>query len=102
MTSNAIWPYKCSWHLSKFVNDTLQEYLNICYVCYLDDLLIYLDNLKDYRRQVRNVFRKLQKTRLFVKPERFELKTTKTIFLEFVITPDNLSMDPEKVSAFKD
>ena len=43
----------------RFVNDTLQEFLNVFCVCYLYDILIYSDNLKDYYKQVRQVLNKL-------------------------------------------
>ena len=33
-----------------FVNDTLRECLDVFCVCYLDDILIYFDNLQDHRK----------------------------------------------------
>ena len=94
-----------------FVNDTLREYLDIFCVCYLDDILIYTtpdpystpkETLKKHRKQVRLVLRKLQEAGLFVKPEKCEFETRKTTFLCFVISPEGIEMDPEKVSAVKD
>ena len=58
--------------------------------------------MKKDRKQVRLILRKLQEAGLFVKPEKCEFDTTKTTFLGFVISPDGISMDPEKVSAVKD
>ena len=94
----------------RFVNDTLREYLNIFCVCYLDDILIYTnfrglspeETMKKYRKQVRLVLRKLQEAGLFVKPEKYEFETRKPTFLGFVISPEGIEMDPEKVSAVKD
>ena len=78
---------------------TLTEYLNIFCVCYLDDILIYSDNLTDHKKQVKSVLRKLSNVSLFIKPEKWVFKTTKTIFLCFVISQDGVSMDPDKVWA---
>ena len=88
----------------RFVNDTLREYLDVFCVCYLDDILIYTKDgsLSEHRKQVRLILRKLTEAGLFVKPEKCEFETTKTTFLGFVISPDGISMDPEKVSAVKD
>ena len=51
-----------------FVNDTFTEFLDVFYVCYLDDILIYSDNLQDHRTQVKAVLEKLHEAGLFVKP----------------------------------
>lgn len=85
-----------------FVNDTLREHLDVFCVCYLDDILIYSDNLADHRKQVRLILKKLSDAGLFVKPEKCEFETTKTTFLGFVISQKGISMDPEKVSAVRD
>ena len=70
----------------RFVNDTLREFLDVFCVCYLDDILIYSDNLQDHRKQVKAVFEKLHVAGLFVKPEKCEFEATKTTFLGFVIS----------------
>lgn len=69
-----------------FVNNTLQEFLDVFCVCYLNDILIYLDNLQDYRKLGKTVLKKLHVARLFVKPEKSEFKANKITFLGFVIT----------------
>ena len=86
------------------VNNTLREYLDVFCVCYLDDILIYTKDgsLSEHRKQVRLILRKLTEAGLFVKPEKCEFETTKTTFLGFVISPDGIFMDTEKVSAVKD
>ena len=95
----------------RFVNDTLREYLDIFFVCYLDDILIYTtsdpdstpeETLRKHRKQVRLVLRKLQEAGLFVKPEKCEFEIRKTTFLGFMVSTEGIEMDPEKVSAVKD
>ena len=83
----------------RFVNHTLREFLDVFCVCYLDDILIYSDNLQDHRKQVKAVLEKLHVAGLFVKPEKCEFEANKTPFLGFVISQQCIEMDPEKVSA---
>ena len=83
----------------RFVNDTLREFLDVFCVCYLDDILIYSDNLEDHRKQVKAVLAKLHEAGLFVKPEKCEFEANKTTFLGFVISQLGMEMDSEKVSA---
>ena len=83
----------------RFVNDTLRGFLDVFCVCYLDDILIYSDNLRDHRKQVKDVLEKLHAAGLFVKPEKCEFESNKTTFLGFVISQQGIEMDPEKVSA---
>ena len=83
----------------RFVNDTLQEFLDVFYVCYLDDILIYSESLKEHYQQVRQVLTKLYDVGLYVKPEKCEFSSNKTTFLGFVISQNGIEMDPEKVSA---
>ena len=83
----------------RFVNDTLREFLDVFCVCYLDDILIYLDNLQDHRKQVKGVLDKLHVAGVFVKPEKCEFETNKTTFVGFVISQQGIEMDPKIVSA---
>ena len=83
----------------RYVNDTLREFLDIFCVCYLDDILIYSETLEEHHRQVWQVLEKLYDARLYVKPEKCEFNVTTTTFLGFVISPEGILMDPEKVEA---
>ena len=38
-----------------YINDTFQDFLDEFLVVYLDDMLIYSDNLKEHRKHVRKV-----------------------------------------------
>ena len=85
----------------RYVNDTLREFLDIFYVCYLDDILIYSKNLEDHNQQVQKVLEKLCDAGLYIKPEKCEFNVTITTFLGFVISPDGILMDPKKVQAIR-
>jgi hypothetical protein len=44
-----------------FINDVLQPYLDVFITAYLDDILIYSDNLNDHRNHVLKVLEALSK-----------------------------------------
>jgi Reverse transcriptase (RNA-dependent DNA polymerase) len=41
------------------VNNTLKEYLDIFYIMYLDDILIYLETLEQHIKYIRKVLKAL-------------------------------------------
>ena len=53
-----------------FINDTLREFLNIFWTAYLDDILIYSDNLEENKQRVRKVLEKLKDAKIFLRPEK--------------------------------
>ena len=61
----------------RFMNDTLREYLDLFYIVYIDDILIYSNNTREYREQVRKVLAKLKEAGLYVKPEKCEFSVEK-------------------------
>ena len=83
----------------QFVNSILMDLLNVCIVIYLDDILIYSQDLKSHQEHIRKVLRHLQKHNLFAKSEKCEFHTTSTEYLGFCLSPDRLSMSAEKVKA---
>lgn len=83
----------------QFVNDTLRQYLDRFCVVFLDDILIYSQNIEDHRQHVRLILEALLKAGLYVKGEKCEFFTDTTTFLGFVVGTSGISMDPKKVSA---
>ena len=39
----------------QFVNSVFTDMLNVCVVVYLDDILIYLDNMEDHAKHIQEV-----------------------------------------------
>ena len=48
-----------------YIHLTLREYLNISYIVYLDNILIYSNDTKIHKKHVRLIFEKLRKFKLF-------------------------------------
>jgi len=85
-----------------FANDVLRDYLDDFVVLYIDDILIYSDNLEEHTAHVRKVLSKLQDAGLCLKLEKCSFDKDKVEFLGFVIGTDGISMDPAKVAAIRD
>lgn len=84
-----------------FVNDTLREFLDSFVVVYIDDILIFSSTPEEHTHHVRRVLQKLKDARLSLKLKKCVFDVTSVQFLGFVISPDHISMDPEKIEVVK-
>jgi hypothetical protein len=82
-----------------YMNDTFRDFLDKFLVVYLDDLLIYSDNLKEHKEHVRKVLERLQEAGLFLKPSKCEFHVQEVEFLGFIIGIEGVKMDPAKVES---
>jgi len=69
----------------RLINNMLREYLDDFVITYLDNILIYLDDLKTHHKHMHKVLAKLNERAMYVKKlkSRFEIK--KIQFLEYII-----------------
>jgi len=82
-----------------FVNEVLREFLNVFLFVYLDDILIFSPDSESHVNYVRQVLQKLLENQLYVKAEKCEFLAEKVSFLGYIISPNQIQMDPTKVSA---
>ena len=88
-----------SWQY--FINDVLWEYLNKFCTAYLDDILIYSSNLKEYKEHVRLVLAKLCEFGIQVDVDKCEFHVTKTKYLGLIVSTEGIKMDSAKVAAIR-
>ncbi|KAK7940550.1 hypothetical protein WMY93_003876 [Mugilogobius chulae] len=81
------------------VNDVLRDMLNKFIFVYLDDILIFSQDIHEHVQHVRLVLKRLLENKLFVKAEKCEFHKPKVSFLGFVIEKGRLSADPAKIQA---
>ena len=79
------------------MNDVLRECLDEYAVAFVDDILIYSENVEDHQRQVREVLCRLQKAGLQVALSKSEFSVKKTKFLGFIVSTDGIAVDLEKI-----
>ena len=85
----------------RLINDTLREYLDDFAITYLDDILIYSDDLEMHRSHVHKVLEKLNKRALYVKKSKSRFKTKEIKFLDYVIQSGQIKKDSEKTNAVR-
>jgi hypothetical protein len=85
-----------------FINDVLCPYLDVFVTAYLDNILIYSDNLEDYQRHVLKVLEALMKVGLHLKPEKCEFHRQEVKYLGFIISTTGTKMDPAKITTIQD
>ncbi|KAK3524777.1 hypothetical protein QTP86_004222 [Hemibagrus guttatus] len=68
------------------INGVFQGILGKWVIAYIDDILVYSTSLEEHVHHVREVLSRLQRHRLFVKPEKYEFHQTTMSFLGYVIT----------------
>jgi hypothetical protein len=55
-----------------FINDVLRPYLDVFVTAYLDNILIYTDNLEEHKKHILKVLEALSEAGLHLKPEKYE------------------------------
>jgi len=79
------------------MNEIFSDLLDICVVIYLDDILIYLDNLEEHKDHIKKVLEWLQRHKLYALPMKCSFHQHEVEFLGFIHSPGELQMDSKKV-----
>ncbi len=86
----------------RYMNDVLFDFLDDFCTAYVDDILIYSDNLEEHEKQVIKVLTRLREAGLQVDIDKSEFSVTTTKYLGFIISTDGIRVDPSKVQCIKD
>ena len=85
-----------------FINDVLQEHLDIFVSAYINDLLIYSKTLWEHKEHVRQVLSKLREAGLQVDIKKCEFHVEEVLYLGIIIGKHGIKMDPAKVAAIRE
>ncbi len=75
-----------------YVNHTLKLFMNICYVIYLNDILVYFETKEQHWKHMCKILRTLLKYWLYIKLLKCTFNHSKVIFLRFVIKWRDIQM----------
>ncbi len=85
-----------------YINTVLRDYLDIFCIAYLDDILIYSDSDEEHAEHVRRVLGRLAKHGLYAKLEKCEFSTKQVGFVGYIVTPNDVSMEEDRVATIRD
>ena len=85
----------------RFMNDIFSDVLDIFVVIYLDDILIYSDNIDDHKKHVKKVLKRLRENQLYTSPTKCVFYQDRIEFLGFVLGVDGLRMDESKTQTIQ-
>ena len=86
----------------RLINNTLRKYLNDFEITYLNDILIYSDDLKMHHKYIHKILTKLNKQAMYVKKLKSRFKIKKIQFLEYVIQSNQIKKNLKKTEAVWD
>ena len=84
------------------MNNIFSDLLDVCVMIYLDDILIYLNNMSKHHRHVKKVLKCLYKTGLYTKVEKYEFHSESVEYLGYIFFPSGLTMSDNKVKIIQD
>jgi hypothetical protein len=85
-----------------FINNILRPYLDIFIIAYLNDILIFSDNLDEHQKHILKVLEALSKVGLHLKPENYEFHQWEVKYLGFIILTSRTKIDPAKVATIQE
>jgi ribosome-interacting GTPase 1 len=68
-------------------------------MAYLDNIIIYLNSVEEYKKHIKWVLRKLYKENMLVTVKKYKFYTKKTNFVGFIIELKQISIDLKKIKA---
>ena len=86
----------------RFMNNIFSDLLDVCVVIYLDDILIYSNNMSEYYRHMKEVLKCLRKAGLYAKAEKCEFHSESVKYLGYILSPSGLTMSDDKVKIIQD
>ena len=85
------------------MNDLFKELIDKgCVIVYLDDILIFTQDLEHHRQITRKVLTILRDNDLFLKAPKCEFEQTRIEYLGLIISEGHTEMDPVKVAGIMD
>ena len=84
-----------------YINKTLKRLVDIIYIIYLNDILVFNKNLTKHRRHVRQVLERFKDFELYINLKKCEFNIKKIEFLNFIVFTKESQMDSKRIQMIK-
>ena len=78
------------------------EYIDVCCIVYLDDVLIYSNTRLGHLQDIKNILEALQKSGMKIKPSKCKFYKKEMEYLWYIISEEGIKVDPVKTQAIWD
>ena len=85
-----------------YINEALAGLVDVTCIVYLDDILIFSNTEDEHTAHVKEVLERLRNFKLYIKLSKCEWHTRSTEYLGYVVSPEGVSIDPERVKTIQD
>jgi len=86
----------------QFINDLFSDLLDICVMIYLDNILIYSNNMSKHCWHVKKVLKYLYKTGLYTKVEKCKFHFKLVEYLGYILSLSSFTMSDDKLKIIQD
>ena len=86
----------------RFMNDIFTDMIEINVIVYLDDILVYSDDLTEHKHHVQEVLQRLRANSLFAHVDKCKFHITSCEYLGYMLSPDGLMRAQNKVQIIQD
>ena len=83
----------------RLMNHVFKPFMGKFVVVYFDDILVYSKSEEEHLEHLQHVFQTLQEQKLYVNLKKCRFFTSSLIFLGYVVSKEEIMMDPSKVEA---
>jgi len=73
----------------KFINNIFSNFLNVYVMIYLDNILIYSNNMSEYHWYIKKVLKYLYKAGLYAKAEKYAFHSQSVEYLGYILSPSS-------------
>ena len=85
------------------MNSLLRDLINTGKVLvYMDDIIIFMNNLDEHRKLVRQVLQILRENKLYLKLKKCEFEKTRIEYLGLIISENSVEVDPIKIKGIQE
>jgi hypothetical protein len=86
----------------RYMNNVLSGLQGLSAFVYMDDIVVYADNIETHTQKLNEIFKRLDKFNLKLQPDKCEFMRREVVYLGHIISSEGLKTNPDTVRAVKE